>query len=60
MKAHRKLCKDAQHLYNIAITFWWSHDGGIQIDRFPEETKTQLAWVGDRSYEFRSARTGAF
>ena len=23
VKAHRKLCKDAQHLYNIAITCEW-------------------------------------
>ena len=55
-----KRVKDEERLYFEMIIGEWSDDGGILINRFPEEKKTLLAWVGDSGDQWRSARTGTF
>ena len=47
VSANRELVKEAVRLLFERITGKWSHDGGIQIDRFPEEAMTRLTWVGE-------------
>ena len=53
-----KRVKDEERSYFEMITGEWSDDGGIQIDRFPEEEKTRL--TGGDNIGMRSARTGMF
>ena len=58
-----KRVKDEERSYFERITGEWLADDGILIERFPEEARKLIAWMGEEvnwDGESRPARSGAF